>query len=131
MNRLFVILPLLGLEPPFLCSAAILLALGPTSDWEAPNTTGAALEAAICGREGERFGGPRKDGRTESVARASGRFISIQRWARSRSLILIFKITTGDLDLLGDLDQFQIDLWLIFDLLSSNFKITFITHPNM
>ena len=29
-----------------------------------------------------------------------------QRWARSRSLILIFKITTGDLDLLGDLDQF-------------------------
>ena len=81
MNRLFVILPLLGLEPPFLCSAAILLALGPTSDWEAPNTTGAALEAAICGREGERFGGPRKDGRTESVARASGRFISILRGA--------------------------------------------------
>ena len=41
-----------------------------------------------------------------------------QRWARSRSLILIFKITTGDLDLLGDLDQFQIDLdlWVIFDL---------------
>ena len=37
---------------------------------------------------------------------------------RSRSLILIFKITTGDLDLLGDLDQFQIDLdlWVIFDL---------------
>ena len=33
-------------------------------------------------------------------------------------MILIFKITTGDLDLLGDLDQFQIDLdlWVIFDL---------------
>ena len=41
-----------------------------------------------------------------------------QRWARSRSLILIFKITTVDLDLLGDLDQFQIDLdlWVIVDL---------------
>ena len=36
-----------------------------------------------------------------------------QRWARSRSLILIFKITTGDLDLLGDLDHFQIDLDLL------------------
>ena len=33
-----------------------------------------------------------------------------QRWARSRSLILIFKITSGDLNLLGDLDQFHIDL---------------------
>ena len=41
-----------------------------------------------------------------------------QRWARSRSLILIFQDHTGDLDLLGDLDQFQIDLdlWVIFDL---------------
>ena len=40
-----------------------------------------------------------------------------QRWARSRSLILIFQDHTGDLDLLGDLDQFQIDLdlWVIFD----------------
>ena len=43
---------------------------------------------------------------------------SDQKWARSESLILIFKITTSDLDLLGDLDQFKIDLdlWVIFDL---------------
>ena len=60
-------------------------------------------------------------------------FSRIQRWARSRSLILILKITTGDLDLLGDLDQFQIDLdlWVIFDLWSSIFKIIFIPNPNM
>ena len=30
---------------------------------------------------------------------------SFQRWARSRSLILIFKITTGDLDLFGEKDH--------------------------
>ena len=89
-----------------------------------PYTSNVSLFSAVCGWIPKPF---------DLLIATAVRFCLVQRWARSRSLILIFQDHTGDLDLLGDLDQFQIDLdlWVIFDLWSSIFKIIFIPHPNM